>query len=44
MVIGTDFVGQLVADMFKQVFIECMRRISQRIGYSQLILFGVQLF
>jgi hypothetical protein len=31
-------VGQLVTDMFMQVFIEYARRIAHVIGYSQLIL------
>ena len=30
-------VGQLVADMFMQVFIELERRISQQIGYASNI-------
>jgi hypothetical protein len=33
-------VGQLVADMLMQVFIERGRRISQEHGYSPLILCG----
>ena len=36
-------VGQLVADMFMQVFIELARRIAQDIGYAQLISSGGQL-
>jgi hypothetical protein len=31
MVIGTDVIGQLVVDMFKQVFIELMRKLSWRV-------------
>ena len=38
--IGAPIAGQLVADMFKQLFIERMRRISQVGGYIPLILFG----
>ena len=30
MVIGTDVIGQLVVDMFKQVFIELMRKVAWR--------------
>ncbi len=32
---ATDIAGQLVADMFKQVFIERVRRIAQAIGYRK---------
>jgi hypothetical protein len=31
MVIGAVVIGQLVADMFKQVFIELMRKLSWRV-------------
>src|SRR5436190_3876715 len=41
---ATDIVGQLVADMLMQYFIERRRRISRRAGYSPLILSGVRLF
>ena len=37
-------VGQLVADMLMQVFIERVRRIAHRSGYIQLILRGGAVF
>lgn len=37
---ATDIVGQLVAAMFMQVFIERARRITRGPGYSPLILCG----
>jgi hypothetical protein len=38
---ATVIVGQIVADMFMQVFIERGRRITRGVGYSPLILYGV---
>jgi len=41
---ATDIVGQHVADMLMQFFIERGRRISRTAGYGPLILLGVRLF